>query len=175
MLWHADHVNFGRLLKLLERQLDLLHGAGSPDYELMLDIMLNDTYKKLPAVSGEFGRIIAPFGLSSTPGTDATLYWWMLPYIEQDQVYKIGYTIPQPAVQGLSTTSPVKTFLCPSDPSQSSGVFGTTSYAGNRMVFTVEPGIYLPGWGGVRIEDDVLVTTDGVDVLTDTPTDLIEI
>lgn len=40
------------------------------------------------------------------------------------------------------------------------------------MVFTIEPGAYLPGWGGVRIEDDVLVTSDGVDVLTNVPTHL---
>ncbi|MGJ3238645.1 MAG: M24 family metallopeptidase [Anaerolineae bacterium] len=40
------------------------------------------------------------------------------------------------------------------------------------MVFTIEPGIYLPNLGGVRIEDDVLVTEDGIRSLTRFPRDL---
>lgn len=41
------------------------------------------------------------------------------------------------------------------------------------MVFTVEPGVYVPGVGGVRIEDDVYIAKDGAELLTSFPKDLI--
>jgi Xaa-Pro aminopeptidase len=50
---------------------------------------------------------------------------------------------------------------------------GQTQKLEPGMIVTIEPGIYLPGDGGVRIEDMVLVTQSGCEVLTPTPKDLI--
>ena len=40
------------------------------------------------------------------------------------------------------------------------------------QIWTVEPGVYIPDFGGVRIEDDVLVTDTGVEILTHSPKNL---
>lgn len=44
-----------------------------------------------------------------------------------------------------------------------------------NFVLTIEPGIYIPDWGGVRIEDDLRVTKTGSEVLTHSPRHLIEL
>lgn len=42
------------------------------------------------------------------------------------------------------------------------------------MVITIEPGIYIPGWGGLRIEDTVVITDDSVEILNQFPKDFMK-
>ena len=49
----------------------------------------------------------------------------------------------------------------------------STQILNENNVVTIEPGIYIPGWGGVRIEDDVIIREDGCEVLNKTSKDLV--
>ncbi|HVQ01152.1 MAG TPA: Xaa-Pro peptidase family protein [Candidatus Thermoplasmatota archaeon] len=52
---------------------------------------------------------------------------------------------------------------------------GNTMGLEENMVLTVEPGVYIPGYGGVRIEDDVLIKKDNIVLLTRSPREFTEI
>lgn len=65
---------------------------------------------------------------------------------------------------GLEVHDPIRIAPKPTDPTMLANWSETLLEPG--MVFTVEPGAYDPAWGGVRLENDVLVTATGCEILT---------
>ena len=51
----------------------------------------------------------------------------------------------------------------------------STQTLSENNVVTIEPGIYLPGWGGVRIEDDVIIKNDGCEIMNKTSKELVSL
>lgn len=51
----------------------------------------------------------------------------------------------------------------------------STAVLKENNVITIEPGIYIPNWGGVRIENQILITKNGNEILTNSTTELIEL
>jgi Xaa-Pro aminopeptidase len=49
---------------------------------------------------------------------------------------------------------------------------GSTLVLEAGMTFTIEPGVYIPGWGGIRVEDDLVVEVAGARLLTTAPREL---
>jgi len=89
--------------------------------------------------------------------------WEELDKIARDFIEENGYKF----VHGLGHGIGIKIHTIPRLGDESKDVLKL------NQVFTIEPGIYIPGWGGMRIEDDVLATKDGCEVLTKSPRNLV--
>jgi Xaa-Pro aminopeptidase len=86
--------------------------------------------------------------------------------LAREQVEAAGYPLVHGLGHGVGLAVHEEPFLTP---------ISTSGALAERMCVTVEPGIYLPDRGGVRIEDTVVVTRSGNDPLTTSPRELIEI
>ncbi len=76
----------------------------------------NDTYGQLPPLYG-------PYPAGSSNGT-YSIFFWLLPFMEQQNVFN-----------NKALTTPIKTYICPSDPTNGTNYPGYTSYGANCLVF----------------------------------------
>jgi prepilin-type N-terminal cleavage/methylation domain-containing protein len=119
----------------------------------------NDTYGRLPPSCGHF---------PGTAGPNNPLHYYLLPFLEQDNLFQAGATgnpVVYDSNHGTVPNTPVPTFICPSDPSidrRGAGIppgvinsapAAATTYADNFQVFgKVQPdGTPVNGQGAARI------------------------
>jgi Xaa-Pro aminopeptidase len=86
--------------------------------------------------------------------------------LARQRLHEVGHVMPHGLGHGVGLEVHELPFLSPEP---------TTAMLVDRVPVTVEPGVYLPGRGGVRIEDTTVVTAGGAESLTRSPRGLIEL
>ena len=87
--------------------------------------------------AGHDGRLPNLRGAPGSPNPRQSVHFALLPYVEQEAVYRLGNSDPLAAI-----TSSVKLYLSPADPSLAqTAQTGLTSYAANAQVFTGNPSL----------------------------------
>jgi len=104
---------------------------------------------QMPPALGGF-----PLGTTTVPYNNATLFTHLLPYVEQDAVYKLGNAGVVPPGW---TSTPVKPYIAPGDPSYSTGS-AWTSYAANGNLF---------GTTGANLKSSFITGTSNVVAMTE--------
>ena len=123
-------------------------GAPSPEAEQIHDVVL---------AANQAGRLAARTGMPAQEVDRTARQVITLAGYRECFIHRTGHGL------GLETHEPPYI------------VDGNLDLLEPGMTFTVEPGIYLPGVGGVRIEDDVVVTEEGSETLTTLPRELMQL
>ena len=106
---------------------------------------INDAVQALPPVAAYDGWNATTQAAPAFNGAPYTYFGWLLPYIEQDTIYKAMTrgNVPPGQYCGGQYYRPIKTYICPSDPSVSNGMSMTTNGGANGFAVSCYSANYL--------------------------------